>query len=104
MPVSSSSGKGTGRGERAKRLTPVARTLRSTRQRAGKSVYLEIVDALKVRDSAAVTVTRTTPPPQVTDQQAAAVLKKMAGQWDLDYTRNKERVTIRERWNIRDRQ
>jgi hypothetical protein len=66
-------------------------------QRAGKSIYLEIVDALKITGSAAVTVTTTTPPPpQVTDQQAVAVLKKMAGQWDLDYGRGKERVTIRD--------
>ncbi len=63
---------------------------------AGRSVYYEIVDALTRPDLADVSVTTTTPPPRVTDQQGAMVLRKMAGEWDLNFTHGKERVSIRE--------
>ena len=60
-------------------------------QSAGKSLFIEIIDSLKVTESATATTTTTTPaPPQVTCDQAATVLKKMAGKWDLDYSRGKE--------------
>lgn len=63
-------------------------------KRAGKSIFDEIVNVLKFTETAAVTVGSTLPP-KVTEQQEAEVLKKMVGQWDLDYARGKERVTIR---------
>lgn len=66
-------------------------------QTAGKSLFVEIIDSLKVTDPVTTTTTTTTTaPPQVTCDQAVTVLKKMAGKWDLDYMRGKERVTINE--------
>ncbi|HTU93707.1 MAG TPA: hypothetical protein VMF69_26745 [Gemmataceae bacterium] len=71
-------------------------------QSAGKSLFVEIIDSLKVTEPATTTTTAppqtttTTAPPQVTCDQVATVLKKMAGKWDLEYTRGKERVIIDE--------
>jgi hypothetical protein len=78
----------------ASKLHPALGELYDTAlQSAGKSLFVEILDSLKVPESATATTT-TTAPPQVTYDQAATVAKKMAGKWELDYSRGKERVTI----------
>jgi hypothetical protein len=63
---------------------------------AGQSFFMEIVDSLKLTDFTAAATTTTAAPPQITADQAATVLKRLTGHWDLDCSRGKERVTIRE--------
>lgn len=76
-----------------KQPSSVTELHRIASERAAKSIFVDIMDALKVTDTANVEVIR--PAPRVDAEQATHVLQMMEGQWDLDFSRGRERVTIR---------
>ncbi len=64
---------------------------------AVRIVYEDILDAIKLSDSAAVEVGRNAPTVvRVPPDQANRVLKKMSGRWNLDFSRGQEKAEIRE--------
>lgn len=71
-------------------------------QSAGRSLFAEIVDSLSADAPAFWSTTSSPPwsappaPPQLASEQADAVLRKMAGKWELDFSRGKEKVSIDE--------
>jgi hypothetical protein len=64
---------------------------------AGRVVYAEIIDSIKFSSSINADAARKVGPgDSLLPEQATRVLKKMAGRWNLDYSRGKETASIRE--------
>lgn len=72
--------------------TPAGRLYMLASEEAAKSIFSEIMDSLELTDSVAVGVVRAVS--RVSPEQAALVLQKMQGSWNLDFSRGRERVKI----------
>ncbi len=74
--------------------SPVGNLYTAASQQAARSLFAEIMDSLQLRNSASAEVVRAVP--RVSAEQAARVLQKMEGDWNLDFSRGIERATIKD--------
>jgi hypothetical protein len=65
----------------------------AARKSAKRTIYAEIIDSIKFTGSASVDPV---PATGVTAEVKAKVMKRMAGRWNLDYSRGKEVAVIHE--------
>ncbi|HET6882401.1 MAG TPA: hypothetical protein VFI31_19705 [Pirellulales bacterium] len=70
----------------------VAKLYTLAHQHAGKSIFADIMDSLKLSGSATVEVVQAAP--RVSPEQAVEVLQRMKGSWNLDFTSGKEHARI----------
>jgi hypothetical protein len=84
-------------GESSRYLVDVETLYELASREAARSIYAEIIDSIKFSVAADADVVQKVPPVKdVSSEQATRVLKKMAGRWQLDFSRGKETVRIEE--------